>query len=226
MMRPVIFLLILFVSTFISCKNEPEAAIKAVPVAGSDTIFYNPPGKEGAVEYTVTGGTVFWAGKKPFGDSHEGTLQIASGKLLVNQGILVGGDVEIDMHSLTVTSIKDSGEKRDLESHLKDTDFFEARKFPVATFSFNQVLPSNTKDFNQAILGELTIKGKTNTVNVPVQLDISDNTLEARSPSFSINRTRWGINFRSSLSDTVKDKLIDDSILLSIRLSARRNEKG
>lgn len=225
MLRSANFLLILLIPALFSCKNDPEPSNTTTNTTGKDTIYYDPPGKEGAVKYTVTSGIVSWWGKKSSGDTHEGTINVSSGELLVNRGILVSGEIKIDMHSLAVTSIKDGGEKRDLESHLKDTDFFEANKFPVAGFSFNEVLPSNTQGFNQVIVGDLTMKDKTNSVNVPVQLKISEKNLEARSPTFSINRTRWGISFRSGLTGTVKDKLIEDTVLLSIRLTAKSGGK-
>ena len=213
------FFFVIIISS--ACKNDTTLQNPQVsPV--QESLPYVPVGKEGAVVYTVTGGTVSWSGKKSLGDSHEGTITVSSGELLVNQGTLVGGKILLDMHSLSVTSIKDGGEKRDLESHLKDVDFFEVNTFPKAEFQFNEVLPSNTQDFNQIVAGDLTIKGKTHSVNIPVNLKISGDELTARSPSFSINRTKWGITFRSGMIGTVKDKLIEDTVLLSVRLAAKR----
>jgi polyisoprenoid-binding protein YceI len=208
--------------TILSCKNDPSLKVSQSTLPAEENKSSQSGGKDEMVTYIVTSGTVLWSGKKTIGGSHEGTITVASGELLVNRGNLVSGKFVLDMHSLSVTSIKDGGEKRDLESHLKDIDFFEVNQFPKAEFQFSEALPSQTPDFNQVAVGELTIKGKSNSVNIPVALTISGNELTARSPTFSINRTKWGITFRSGMTGTVKDKLIEDTVLLTVRLSAKR----
>ena len=208
--------------TILSCKNDSSLKVSQSTLPAEENKSSQPGGKDEMVTYVVTSGTVLWSGKKTIGGSHEGTITVASGELLVNRGNLVSGKFVLDMHSLSVTSIKDGGEKRDLESHLKDIDFFEVNQFPKAEFQFSEALPSQTPDFNQVAVGELTIKGKSNSVNIPVALTISGDELTVRSPTFSINRTKWGITFRSGMTGTVKDKLIEDTVILTVRLSAKR----
>lgn len=223
MLRLTYLLLIFVTSIFSACKNEPATQADAGNTNDKDTLPQKtvaPPA--GTFVYTVTSGTVTWSGKKANNDTHEGTITVESGELKVSDGKLQSGHIQMNMNTLTVTSIKDGGEKRDLESHLKDVDFFEVNKFPKASFDFEEVLPSDMQDFNQIIVGDLTIKQKTHGVNIPVQLKISGDELTARSPVFSINRTKWGVNFRSGLLGTVKDKLIEDSVVLSLRLTAKR----
>lgn len=211
---------VLIPALFVSCKNDPK------PTASDqkpkmDTIRVANVPREGAVPFIVTKGVVNWVGKKAFGDTQTGTVSIDKGEFAVNQNQVVGGSVSLDMSTITVTNIQDSGERKDLESHLKDTDFFEVEKYPKAEFKIDQVLPVNNPVYNWLIIGQLTIKGKTNPVNVPVQLHIDGNRLSATSPTFPINRTQWGVNFRSSLLGTAKDKLIDDTILLSLEVEAK-----
>ena len=46
--------------------------------------------------------------------------------------------------------------------------------------------------------------------------------INAVTPSFTINRTEWGINFQSkSVFTDLKDKFIHDDISLNIQLEAR-----
>lgn len=222
MFRITCFFTLLALISVSSCKNEPTVPVLQSDLSKIDTGYVQSVSTEGSVTFGVTGGTVLWSGKKEIGDAHIGTINIESGELLVSNGVLLSGHIVMDMNSLTVTSIKDGGEKRDLESHLKDVDFFEVPKYPKAEFSFNEVLPSNTPDFNQVIAGQLTIKNKTNGVNVPVKLIVSGQELTAQSPSFTINRTKWGINFRSGLLGAAKDKLIEDTVLLTIKLTAKQ----
>lgn len=207
----------------LSCKSDPKhAPSDQKPVV--DTIRVAKVPKEGAVVFEITRGTVNWTGKKALGGTQTGTIEVKQGELSVNQNQLVGGTVSLDMNSIAVTSIEDGGERKDLESHLKDSDFFDAGKFPEAVFKIEQALPVNNPAYNWLIIGELTMKGKTNPVNIPVQLRIEGSKLVATSPVFPINRTKWGVNFRSSLLGTAKDKLIDDNVLLSLELEARHGE--
>jgi polyisoprenoid-binding protein YceI len=124
------------------------------------------------------------------------------------------------MNSLSVTDLKNPAKKANLESHLKDQDFFETNKHPEGVFAIKEVLPGAGQDFNRVISGELTLKGITKPVNVPVRISIENGVLRAETPAFSINRTDWGVNFQSGVLGTAKDKLINDAVLLSVSVAA------
>ena len=206
-----------------SCKNDPqpETAVQTA-TPKPDTIRLEPVSDEGAETFVITEGVVHWLGKRTVGNRHTGTVNVAGGEFRVNQGRLLSGKVTLDMASISVENIKDPGAKSDLESHLKDSDFFEVKKYPTGEFVFNEVLPSNMADFNWVISGKLTLKGKTETVNIPVKMTINGNELTAESANFVINRTKWGINFQSGLLGTVKDKIIEDIVPLSLKITARK----
>jgi polyisoprenoid-binding protein YceI len=204
-----------------SCKNDTKP-VETTSAPKPDTIEMKPVPTEGAATFTITQGAVNWVGKKAIGNGHEGTITVKSGTLTVNQNTILDGKITLDMQSIAVTDIKDAGERRDLESHLKDADFFEAEKFPEATFVIKEVLPNNNPAFNWLIVGDLTMKGKTNSVNIPVTVTFEGDQLRATSPTFPINRTQWGVNFRSGLLGTTRDKLIDDNVLLTLTLQAKK----
>lgn len=206
----------------LSCKNDPAPTPEADAGPKPDTIRVEPVPAEGALPFTVTEGKVFWQGKKAVGDPHKGTIAVSGGELMVNQGRLLSGNITLDMTSIAVTNLNDGGEKRDLESHLKDKDFFEIKKFPEASFVITEILPSNLPAFNWVVRGDLTIKGKTNPVNIPVKMSIQGDQLEATSATFPINRTQWGINFRSGILGTAADKVVEDVVPLSLMLKAKR----
>lgn len=208
-----------------SCKNDTKPAAQAQvlpPPSKPDTIRLKPVPTEGAATFVVTDGVVNWLGKRTVGNRHTGTVQVASGELKVNQGRLLSGKITIDIGSITVNNVKDPGAKADLESHLKHSDFFEAKKYPTGEFVFNEVLPSNLPDFNWVVSGQLTLKGQTHPVNIPVKMTVTDKELTAQSANFVINRTKWGINFQSGLLGTVKDKIIEDIVPLSLTLKAKK----
>ncbi len=190
---------------FTACKNDAPAASKAP--AEPETIQLAPVSAEGAVAYSVVEGTVEWTGSKTVSKSnHQGTITVESGEVLVKDGQLLSGKVVLNMNSITVLDIKDPGERRDLESHLKDADFFEVGKFPKAEFVFTEVLPNTMPNYNWVLSGNLSMKGKTAPVNIPVKISFEGDVMRAESPAFPINRTQWGVNFQSGMLGTVKDK--------------------
>lgn len=209
-------------AAFFSCAGEPNKDTATSQTPKADTIKMPAPvSAEGAATFSVTEGVIYWAAKKAGGKQHNGSIKVKNGSLKVKEGQVLSGTVSIDMGSVEVLDLKDPGEKSDLEKHLKDTDFFEVNKFPEGTFEFSEVLPSNNPAFNKVVPGNLTLKGKSNSVNIPVKITLNENELSAESASFLINRTNWGINFRAGILGTAKDKLIEDNVMLSFTLKAK-----
>lgn len=211
-----------FVLLLVSCTEKTKTPDSIAVSIKPDTVRMAQVPKEGAVPFQLTEGTVYWTGKKATGGSHNGTIKASEGELLVNQGHLLSGRITLDMNSIAVADIQDGGERRDLESHLKDQDFFDVAHFPKGVFEFEEVLPSNDSVFNWVIHGRLTMKGKSNTINIPVRMTINGDVLAAESPTFMINRTQWGVNFRSGALGTAKDQLIEDSVPLALKIKAKK----
>lgn len=204
-----------------SCSNDPKTN-QYNNSATPDTVRLEPVSREGATTYRITEGTVYWAAKKAIGDPHNGTLTVREGSLLANEGQLINGNAIVDMQSITVVNMKDNGEKTELENHLQSADFFAVKEFPIGEFTFKEVLPSNNPAFNAVVSGKLTLKGKTNPVNIPVKVTFKGDDINIESQSFLINRTQWGVNFRSGALGAAKDKLIEDVVLLSLRVKAKK----
>lgn len=226
MLRDPISVISVFLIAFfaVSCNDDPELTVEKPlpPAPAPDTLLKQPETIKEAVVYTVTEGVVNWLGKRTIGNLHTGSIKVKSGELKVIDGRLVSGSVLLDMGSINVNNLKDPGAKADLESHLKDSDFFEVKKYPTGEFKIVEVIPSSLPDFNLVVSGKLTLKGKTNHVNIPAKLTITDTELTAQSASFVINRTQWGINFQSGFLGTAKDKIIEDIVPLSLILKAKR----
>jgi polyisoprenoid-binding protein YceI len=214
---------VLFTAAFLfACQNEPKKETITDAVPKPDTIRVGPtPSADGAATYTVTEGVIYWSAKKTTGGQHNGSIKVKSGSFKINEGQILSGSVIMDMTSVEVLDLKDPGEKSDLEQHLKDNDFFETAKYPEGTFTFDEMLPSNLPAFNTVIPGILTLKGKNSPVNIPLKTTLNANELVAESATFIINRTNWGINFHSGILGTTKDKLIDDNVMLSLRVKAK-----
>lgn len=149
-----------------------------------------------------------WTGRTPV-KSHYGTVDLDTGEIKI-QGANISGKVVFDMKSI----ISEAGDA--LDSHLKNGDFFDTEKYPTAEIVITGYSPNN-------LLAELTIKGITKNINVPVLLGVQNNTIYLKG-DFTIDRTEWGIKYNSkSLFSDLGDRAINDDIEFSIDLQAQKN---
>jgi len=172
--------------------------------------------------YKLDSGVLNWTGSKALGDSHQGTINVSNGKLAVADGAIQAGDFIIDMASITNTDMEAGKGKEKLEGHLKNADFFNVEQFPTGTFKIISVTPAAAGgDATHNVKGNLTLKGIEKSVTIPANVAIAGGKVSVVTPSFTINRTDWGISYGSgSLADLAKDKIINDDIALVLQLSA------
>lgn len=179
-----------------------------------------------AVEFRVdtSSSVIEWQGKKPTG-THTGTIQIAEGTFHANDSIVESGTFVIDMGSITVTDLQ-GDEKMNLENHLKGTvegkegDFFNINEYPDARFEVTGVSRNNDQTLLQ---GNLTLKGETKNVEFPVNINMNGDQLELTSETFTIDRTKWNVNYGSkSVFDSLGDNFINDEMELTIKVNATR----
>jgi len=167
----------------------------------------------GTYDINTTESIINWEGKKIVGESHTGTLAIASGSIDIAEGTIIAGKFEVDMLSMKNTDLPE--EKRaKLVGHLSNGDFFEVDKFPKASFEIMMATPNN-------IDGKLTIKGKTEHVSFPYTLSLEDGKVVANA-TLEFDRTKFGVTYASGnfVADLAKDRIIEDNISLAIKLVA------
>lgn len=209
------------VISFYACKNDtqPQAPglseAGATPDSGARDISF-------AIDTSQT--RVLWSCSKP-GKTHTGYVKAKDGRAVLRSGSLVGGRVLIDMNSITVTDLEGDS-KAQLEAHLKgnsegkEDDFFNVQKYPYAEFEITRVSPLiNDDNYNALVYGNLDIKGLIREIGFRANIQKDTSGLNLISQKFSINRTEWGIHFRSkSIFSGLKDRFIDDEIELEIRM--------
>ena len=195
-----------------SCKNnEKEAEIEVAAEAS-----------EMAVEYTIDAAAsdIKWEGSKPTA-THYGTIKLSDGIFSVYDGKVEAGKFVVDMNTITDEDLE--GEyKANLEAHLKGTaegkegDFFDVKKYPTSSFELTGV------DGNK-VIGNLTIKDKTNAIEFPATITVDGDTLKLVSEPFELDRTKWGINFGSkSIFPNIGDKFISDTMVITLSLIAKK----
>ncbi|MGM1056932.1 MAG: YceI family protein [Bacteroidota bacterium] len=200
----------------VGCKNDTTSEdAKEVATANAEAMEY-------AVDISTS--VIEWEGNKPTG-THTGTIQLKNGTFKANDSIIESGTFVISMTSINVTDLE-GDEKNNLESHLKGTvegkegDFFNVNQFPEATFVVTGV---NQVNGQTVLQGNLTMKEDTKNIEFPVTINQTEDAIELTSEPFTIDRTQWKVNYGSkSVFDGLGDKFINDDIILTLNLKAKK----
>lgn len=196
-------------------KSDKEVKVSDKQNAG------NKSGKPLTV--SVADSKVNWLGKKVTGQ-HNGTIKVANGEVLVDNGKVTGGKVEIDMKTITNEDQKDEESKKKLEGHLSSPDFFDVAKFPTSKIEITKVdaLNDPTKpNVNSTVTGNLTMKDVTKSITFPAEIKIENGVLTVKA-DFDIDRTDWNIKYGSGkFFDNLGDKVINDKFNLNLTIIAK-----
>lgn len=203
---------------FTSCQSTP----KADKAEASE-----------AQQVTATAGTSFKAdlaqshvefiGSKPVG-KHHGSFMLKDGQFTVDNSVINGGKFVIDINTLKADDQDSTGNAK-LAGHLLSPDFFDAQKFPEATFEITGVKEGVDatakdvvmKDATHTITGNLTLKGVTKSISFPAKVTMNDQQAIADA-SFNIDRTQWNLSYGNDKS--LGDKFIYPEVNLQLHLVA------
>jgi polyisoprenoid-binding protein YceI len=173
--------------------------------------------EDGTYQINAEESQVNWQGERVLAE-HTGTVEVKLGEFVIENNELVSGNVVIDMTTIITDENIES-----LENHLKNDDFFNVSDYPEASLELTIVEKITGSQEYQAS-GDMTIKGITNEISFPVILKEADNGLVLES-SFSVDRTNWGVNFRSGkFFQDLGDNLIRDEINFQIILTGERQD--
>jgi polyisoprenoid-binding protein YceI len=155
--------------------------------------------------------TVKWFATKVTG-SHNGTIKIKSGELVLKQNSFVSGNFIIDMNSIVDSDLSDAGYNQKLVGHLKSDDFFAVATYPEAKLV---ILKSTEFKGNKAIVqANLTIKAKTNQITFDAV-----KTAQGYQAKIVVDRSKYDVKYGSnSFFDNLGDKAISDEFTLDVDL--------
>jgi len=196
-------------------KLKNTSILLLAVAAGFSFLFAAFSPKADTYTVDVSKSTITWEGKK-FTGGHNGTVDLTSGTLIFNGKKLTDGGFIANM-----TTIKDADKNGGLEKHLKADDFFGVEKFPAAQFVIKKVEGNGA---NVNVTGDLTIKGVTNPITFPATITWNaDKTVSAVAEKIVIDRTKYGIQFRSkSIFSNIGDNFIYDDFTISVKLVAKK----
>ncbi len=174
---------------------------------------------EDAVVYTVdpARSELKWKGTKVTGE-HFGTINVQEGTLSVKDDALVGGKVLVNMNSIVVLDLEDSTYNANLVGHLKSEDFFNVENHGTSTLEITDIKAGEGSA--KTVNARLTIKGITNEVSFPADIEISEDKVSAKG-TVTLDRTLWEIKYGSGkFFEGLGDKLIHDQMQLEFNIQA------
>ncbi len=197
----------LFLAALAACANpaadKPRAHVApARPATGA-------AGRAESIALTPQNTRIEFVGAK-LTESHDGSFGAFTGNVELDpRGATGSVSVDID-----TASVRTPIEK--LTGHLKSPDFFDAARFPRATFASTAVTQGGAGGATHTVTGNFTLHGVTKSISFPARITATDAAIEA-SAEFSINRKDFGIVYPG-----MPDNLIRDDVLLRLTVRAAR----
>lgn len=177
------------------------------------------PGQLTTYKVNTTDSNIQWKGYKVTGE-HYGVINVQSGNLTFEDGVLKGGDFKINMTTIKVLDMQGEYAGK-LEGHLKSADFFGVEKFPTASFVITSVVPRGTPG-DYKIVGNLTIKESTEEIKFMANVTEAEGKVTA-SANVQVDRSDYDVRYGSgSFFDGLGDKTIHDEFDLTIKLVASK----
>ena len=157
-----------------------------------------------------------WTAEKVTG-THWGYVKVEGGSVVVKGKKILTGECIVDMSTITVMDMKDSPYGKKLENHLRSSDFFDTENYSRASLI---ITGASHKGNLVQIVGELTIKGITHSVEFPAVVKFSDKGASAKG-QIKIDRTLYDIKYRSGkYYPDIGDKMIYDVFKLDFEVKA------
>jgi polyisoprenoid-binding protein YceI len=139
------------------------------------------------------------------------------GQIMFNPNDLASSKIDV---TIETSSINTRNEKRD--EHLKNPDFFDVAKFPSITFVSKKITATD-------ITGDLTIKGVTKEVTIPVTITgpikgMMGNDVIGINGTFAINRQDYGLTWNKTLDQG--GLAVGNDVVLNISVEAGKQEEA
>ncbi|MEQ8324699.1 MAG: YceI family protein [Vicingaceae bacterium] len=192
--------------SLVACGGNTEATDASEADAAMEEMNEAEPM---ASDINLESSSVEWAGTMVGVYTHTGTLNFTAGNLETNGNNVTGGSFTVDMASMTPTDdnydpSKESTPEK-LVGHLSSPDFFDVATYPTASYEI-------TGSSENSIMGNLTLRGKTNSETVEnVSYDAANNSWTG---TMTVDRRKYDVSWDSEM----KEMVLSDDIELTITL--------
>lgn len=196
-----------------------------LPTEGSGEFPASAPMPEGRLELDPEESRIEWLGRNLL-NKHWGKVPLKSGWLEIHEGLIIGGEMILDMVGITSDDLADSPYHDVLIAHLRSDDFFDTDEHPEARLTLHRGIPiegAAPGAQNLRLEGALTLRGITAPIEFTASTGVDDQGRAAAQASFSIDRTRWGVLYGSgSFFHRLAGHLVNDLIELQVRAVTRK----
>ncbi len=209
------YFILIITPLIFGCHGPAKEENKSKTLASSVSLH---DGDEKYIKIDIKESVVTWKGSSLIGsNSHTGYVYISQGELMIENGQLIGGMVEIDMNTI---QDEKHGRNNGLVEHLKNPDFFDVKKFPFSTITITKV--ASIAGEQKEITGDLTIKGVTSAVTFPAKVEVKNGIVNANG-KLVIDRAKWNVKYKSrKFYDLLANQAISDSIKFDIKIVAKK----
>jgi polyisoprenoid-binding protein YceI len=210
-MKKTVIAVFLLSVAFISCKSEKKEKIEVKEeVKVEEVVSIN--------NVDMVTSVLTWKGTKLTG-SHHGVVSLGESSLVLENGMVKSGEFVIKMSTIKNVDMAGSAGARDIESHLKNADFFDVEKYPTSKFVITSV--ANTED-KLAVTGNLTIKDVTKSITIPAVVTTEGGVIAFKSDVFNIDRADFNVKYGSKRwIEGLKDKFINDLVEMSFEVRTK-----
>ena len=146
--------------------------------------------ESGVFQISSKASSVIWKGERITGEYHTGTVDIKSGYIDLSESGIQGGEVIFDMTSMKELNPESEEVTIVVMGYLQSERFFNTDKYP------NAVLTIKGEKENK-LWCDLTVRNIKREILIPYTKSLKNDTLKT-SANFKIDRTDWGIDFRSA----------------------------
>lgn len=193
-----LFLLLPLLVLLMACANPAADKAKAVTADAAPVPQNSQSGQR--FEINPTTSKIEFVGSQVTG-SHNGSFQKFAGQIdFTGKPETSRVSVNIEMSSVNADDPK-------LTAHLKSSDFFDAAKFPQATFVSTEIKAGGEKGATHTVTGNLQLHGVTKSITFPASIVIDPDGVSVDS-TFAINRRDFGINYAGAADNLIRDEVV------------------
>jgi polyisoprenoid-binding protein YceI len=169
----------------------PAAAEQANKVEKKEPAPVPVPLDKGKAALTPKNSTIQFVGTHvgPEPNPRTGYFMQFKGVLAIDEATKTptAASIEIETKSLITPIGK-------LTNHLQSPDFFDARKYPKASFKSTKFEPVDAASGKYKVTGELSIRDKKKTITFPAEVKLTDASV-LLSSKFKLKRSDFGMTF-------------------------------
>ena len=168
---------------------------------------------DGTLTVDTAASEVIWKGSMVGMYDHSGDVKLESGNVTVADGQITGGTFVIDLTKIHPTdeNYKEDKTPEKLVGHLSSEDFFHTEQYPTATFEI-------TGSEGSTVLGNLTVRGKTNPEKVENVEITEENGQVHMKGDIKFDRTKYDVAFKHPMQEMV----ISNDIEMNVTLVANK----